>query len=255
MKKNITWFAFGTCLFSTAVFAEDKTLGFDMGLGFNFKQLEYSVVDVKFKPRFNTLVINATTFYSRASITAEHEVMLTSDPIYGADSLGAANTVDFKREDSALTLGYSAWRGLTVFGGYKQGSTTTYALYSALDSQVFTNTASGPFIGVNYGFRIGEGVLGVSFAYADLRGETSLLFLGTGVGTDVPGKTRGSSYGISWSAPLTQELQFRLSLKTNRYRFTVNDPAQDLAGIASPAVILNTDENYTILGISFSKQF
>lgn len=254
MKKNIMWFVLGACLFSSTGFAEDKTLGFDMGLGFNSKKLEYSVADVKFKPRFNTLAINATTFYSRASITAEHEVMLTSDPIYGADAFGAANTVDFKREDSALTLGYNAWRGLTVFGGYKQGSTTTYALYPA-DSQVFTNTASGPFIGVNYGFRIGDGVLGVSFAYADLRGETSLLFLGSSVGTDVPGKTRGSSYGISWSAPLTPELQFRLSLKTNRYKFTVNDPAQDVTGISSPAVILNTDEDYTILGISFSKQF
>ncbi len=254
MNKKMRWFLLGTCLLSTPVFAEDKTLGFDTALGFNFKQLEYSVVDVKFKPRFNTLAVNATAFHGRTYVTAEHEVMLTSDPIYGADGTGAASTVDFKRQDSALTIGYNAWRGLTVFGGYKQGSTDTYLLFPA-DSQVFTNTASGPFVGVNYGFRIGEGALGVSFAYADLRGETSLLFLGSAVGTDVPGKTRGSSYGISWSAPLTQELQFRLSLKVNRYKFTVNDPAQDLAGIASPAIILNTDENYTILGISFSRQF
>lgn len=256
MKKKIAWLFLGACLQASAAMAEDQAAGGSVGLGFVTKRLDYNLYTLKVNPTTNALALNGTLFYGRTYASVEHEVQVTGDTAYQFSSGGGvATTNEFDRRDSGLTIGYNIWRGLSIFGGYKYGATQVTSLATS-DSQEFTNRASGPFLGLSYGFRIGEGVLGVSIAYANFKAMLEHRFLGpTTTGTDIPSKTTGNSYGISWSAPLTKELHYRLSLKTNRYKFTVNDPNQDVAGVGPPAGAFNSDEKYTIFGISISKQF
>jgi len=259
MNKNIAWLCLGNCLLGSAAVADDNTSGGEIGLSFNVKRLEFNIPILHVNPDFNTLAINASRFYGRTYLSAEHEILVTDDTAYVFNTGGGVqNTLAFDRKDSGLTVGHNVWRGLSVFGGYKYGATTITALSASSDSQEFTNKTSGPFVGVSYGFRLGDGVLGVSIASADFKTKTEWRFLGpdgAATGPDIPGKTTGNSYGVTWSAPLTKELQYRLSLKINRYKFSVDDPNGDIVGTSQPAGIFNTDENYTIYGIAISKQF
>lgn len=253
MKKALALLCLGTFLAGTTVVAEEKIYGIDVGLGFNRKQLEYSFIDIDANPIFNTMAINATGFYKNAYIAGEYEILLTDDTNYEAEKGGSVTVLVFERKDANLTAGYNVWRGLSIFGGYKYGATIAVAQPPV--QQKIVSSELGPFAGISYGHRLGSGALGISIAYADMDGEVRVKFMGTGTSTDIPGKTRGLSYGLSWSAPLTDQIDYRLGIKVNRYQFKVDDPSQDVLGTSRPAGDFNTDENFTIYSIMLSRQF
>lgn len=144
------------------------------------------------------------------------------------------------REDYAVTFGKKFLENrLGLYGGYKAGTSQA----SGDQGQVLSFKEDGFFVGVNYGWRIGDkGVLSVNLAYADLNGDlkedvnnpafASPAVLATPLDTDASSDAQGLSYGISWSSRLTQTLSYSLALDAKTYTF---DNVRDVNPNALPS--------------------
>jgi hypothetical protein len=76
---------------------------------------------------------------------------------------------DFLRNDLTLTVGYVLPNNITVFGGYKSG-TTEYTDWLSVDTTTKFE-ASGPYFGAGIGMPVGEGVLSFNGAIAVLSAD------------------------------------------------------------------------------------
>jgi hypothetical protein len=238
-----------TCLLPATTMAESD-LQIGGAVGSQSKQLKYQFAGIRINPTFQTLVYSLTASYGKFFSTAEVETMIQGDTQYvGNVGLATTTIIESKRSDSALTLGYNLWRGLSIFGGYKTGETESNL--SPTDGGVLKLNFSqkGPFAGIAYGQSIGsKGTLAVSAAYASLNGDANVVFYGKGAEFVSGGSTSGLSYGLSWTGALSEKGYYRLSYKINKYKFKDKD-------FGFEGKDLSTDEDYRITGLAVGTSF
>ena len=237
------------CILPATAMAEN-TLQVGGSVGIQTRNLEYQFLGIKIKPTFQTVAYSLAATHGRMFANLELEAMIEGDTQYIRDVVNnRTTTIESKRSDSAATLGYNLWRGLSVFAGYKLGETESNL--SPADGGVlkFIFSQKGPFAGVAYGQSIGsKGSIAISTAYASLRGEADVQFIGTGSSFITGGTTSGLSYGISWTGVLSERAYYRLSLKTNSYKFKDKD-------LGFEGKDLSTDEDYRIFGLAVGTSF
>jgi hypothetical protein len=155
------------------------------------------------------------------------------DSFYGVDdSFERDHNANFSRQDYAINLSYSIDRLfnrhlglLSVFIGYKVGrtrigGTRRYFLVNQENRIRFNEETDiktkGPTIGIAYGWPIGESsVLGIKVARAMLEGDYDSNL------QTVTIKPHGWTFGLNWSAPITNRLTYRLSLDGYSYPMSV----------------------------------
>jgi hypothetical protein len=203
------------------------------------------------------LSLNASTTLADADIAEEEDI-------------GEAS-----RKDLDLTLGYRIGKNWSIFSGYKYGKTDMRFIPRDLDeieeddeeeeSQDIPELSNesysqkGPFIGASYSWQFEKaGRLSLSVAYAYLKATNNFS-----ANTDeeeeedepaefddltgqVTGDTKGFSYGLSWTMPLSTNLLFQT-------RFKVNDYQQDI--IVDDARFNDIDETFTSLHVGLAYVF
>ncbi|MFT4938759.1 MAG: hypothetical protein ACI88A_001788 [Paraglaciecola sp.] len=202
------------------------------------------------------LSLNASTTLADADIAEEEDI-------------GKASRKDFD-----LTLGYRMSENWSVFSGYKYGKTDMRFIprdfdeieeddeEDALATPEFSNESysqKGPFIGASYSWKFEKaGSVSLSVAYAYLNATNNFS-----ANTDdeeeeeeptefddltgqVKGDTKGFSYALSWTMPLSTNLLFQT-------RFKVNDYQQDI--IVDGTRFDDIDETFTSLHVGLAYVF
>lgn len=182
------------------------------------------------------------------------------------------------RKDLDLTLGYRVTNNWSVFAGFKYGKTEMTFVPRDIDeeeededeedeSELTSSTGplkesyaqNGPFAGVSYSWQFEKaGSLSLSVAYASLNATNNFS-----ANTDeeeeededtefddltgrVKGDTKGFSYGLSWTMPLSNNLLFQT-------RFKINDYQQDI--IVDGERFTGIDETFTTLHVGLAYVF
>ena len=183
------------------------------------------------------------------------------------------------RKDLDLTLGYRVTKNWSLFAGYKYGKTEMTFVPRDIDEEIDEEededeeqegqdtvelinesySQKGPFIGASYSWRFEKaGSLSVSLAYASLTATNNFS-----ANTDeeeeeeeeaefddltgqVKGDTKGFSYGLSWTMPLSSNLLFQT-------RFKINDYQQDI--VVDGERFEDIDETFTTLHIGLAYVF
>jgi len=168
---------------------------------------------------------------------------------------GGITTVD--RDDMSFTLGFNAWRGLNMFAGYMRGETkltpdigcswVAGAVVETCDPTQNPNGLSnlaflqnylgaggayrqkyveeGPYIGASYAWQIAEaGSLSFSAAYADMNGKyTDNYDPASNLNFIYKGKSTGSSFGLTWTAPLGESSNYFFDIRQQKYNMSADD--------------------------------
>lgn len=193
-------------------------------------------------------------------LSANFQSSLQDADISEEEDLGSAS-----RSDIDITLGYQLTRNWTLFAGYKHGKTDMQFTPRDSDEEdeiVVSNESykhKGPFIGFNYSWRFeNAGSLSLSLAYASLTATNNFA-----ANTDeeeeddeeiefddltgrVNGDTKGFSYGINWTMPISSNLLFQT-------RFKINDYQQDI--IVDGQSFNNVDVDFTSLHVGLAYVF
>ncbi|GAC13798.1 outer membrane beta-barrel protein [Aliiglaciecola lipolytica] len=179
-------------------------------------------------PSLNVPIIFAV---DKWQLSANLQTTLKDADISEEEDVGKAS-----RNDLDITLGYQLSSNWTVFGGYKYGKTKIQFTPRDIEDDEelsITNESygqKGPFIGVGYHWRFEKaGSLSFSVAYAKLNATNDFSkntdeeeadeapefddLTGT-----VTGDTKGFSYSMSWTMPLSTNLLFQTRLKINDYQ-------------------------------------
>jgi hypothetical protein len=205
------------------------------------------------------LALNASSTLADADIAEEEDV-------------GKAS-----RKDLDLTLGYRVTKNWSLFAGFKYGKTEMTFIPRDFDEEVdeeeedeseapdtveLTDESylqKGPFIGASYSWQFEKaGSLSVSVAYASLdttnnfsantdeEEEEEELTEFDDLTGKVKGDTKGFSYGLSWTMPLSSNLLFQT-------RFKINDYQQDI--VVDGERFENIDETFTTLHVGLAYVF
>ncbi|WP_299079455.1 outer membrane beta-barrel protein [uncultured Paraglaciecola sp.] len=206
---------------------------------------------------------------------------LTDADIAEEEDIGKAS-----RKDLDVTLGYRVDKNWSLFAGLKYGKTDMAFVPRDLDEEIEEDneldldeddgpdevdapdivelsnesySQKGPFIGVSYSWRFEKaGSLSVSLAYASLEAtnqfsantddddEEDELPEFDDLSGRVKGDTKGFSYGLSWTMPLSSNLLFQT-------RFKINDYQQDI--MVDGERFENIDETFTTLHIGLAYVF
>ena len=196
------------------------------------------------------LALNASTTLADAEIAEEEDI-------------GEAS-----RKDVDLTLGYQMTKNWSIFSGYKYGKTEMRFIPRDADEEDASATPEisnesysqkGPFIGASYSWQFEKaGRLSLSAANAYLDATNNFA-----ANTDeeeeeeeptefddltgqVKGDTKGFSYGLSWTMPLSSNLLFQT-------RFKINDYQQNI--IVDGARFDDIDETFTTLHVGLAYVF
>jgi hypothetical protein len=178
------------------------------------------------------------------------------------------------REDMSLTFGYNVFSSLNIFIGYMRGETAltpdpflnhnTFFLNKAYltEDERFngrnvpryeqTYVEAGPYIGLSYAWKIADaGTLSASAAYADLNGvykDNADCLINTCTRFDWEGKSKGTSLGLTWTAPLGENSSYFLDLRRQAYKMDGKDQTGLFTGQS-----VTTDE--TMQGLTAGVQF
>jgi len=205
------------------------------------------------------LALNASSTLTDADIAEEEDV-------------GKAS-----RKDLDLTLGYRVTKNWSLFAGFKYGKTEMAFTPRDFDEEVdeeeedeseapdtveLTDESylqKGPFIGASYSWKFEKaGSLSVSVAYASLDAtnnfsantdeeeEEEELTEFDDLTGKVKGDTKGFSYGLSWTMPLSSNLLFQT-------RFKINDYQQDI--VVDGERFEDIDETFTTLHVGLAYVF
>jgi hypothetical protein len=219
--------------------AQDK-LAFSTAVDMNYKRLTLTAVSGtttnEFRPELWTLGVSPSLAYRRVFLSLGFERTLGEGSTTGYITNGTVwSDRRYTRSENNGTLGYNLWEGLSVFGGYLNNVTkTTFTNFTVGSAGLLSygaakNQEYGPYCGLGYSHQFGQtGSVAASYAYLK----------GTGRFTqDIPsnasnsqfrsqvsdGDVTGSSFGLSWSAPLAGSVYYRLGYKGTRYDFTFVD--------------------------------
>ena len=202
------------------------------------------------------LALNASSTLANADIAEEEDI-------------GEAS-----RKDLDLTLGYRVTKTWSVFAGYKYGKTEMTFIPRDIDEEIDEEegeeqdtlemtdesySQKGPFIGASYSWQFEKaGSLSLSVAYASL-GATNIFSANTDEEEEadeltefddltgqIKGDTKGFSYGLSWTMPLSSNLLFQT-------RFKINDYQQDI--VVDGKRFKDIDETFTTLHVGLAYVF
>lgn len=201
----------------------------------NYKTVSFQVGDKSFDPNYVTFDLGLTLAYRGFYLSGNYDVSLKDFVTLNSTPSGSGGVdnliLTFSREDVTATFGYNVWKAMNVFIGYRQGQTSVIALSDLTGTTLqparnseLTFQTKGPFIGVSYGFAMGNsGILQLSAAYASMSGEStvfSLLSNGTSESEISKGPARGYSIGVGWSGTLEGTLVYTVAYKFSNYKFT-----------------------------------
>lgn len=196
-----------------------------------------------------TLAVGFVVAYDRFYVSLKYENSFESNA--DSDVPGTA-AIDFSaspplvtkaetavtRTDFSIAFGYNAWRGLNVFVGYLDGETeltpdpittpdgaTNFAQNQwEKDGSTYRQTyqETGGFVGVSYGWVIGEaGTISVSGAYAFMEGTYKDNYYAGKFRYE--GDSQGLSLSVTWSAALTDHVGYFVDLRRQAYDFDGDD--------------------------------
>jgi hypothetical protein len=215
MKKVPVWFLLGSLALAAPAWAQDDTDSavFRTGLG---------VTSLKFTDRngnasthrFGIVDFGASKSFGGVFVGFDTELPFNQGGSAGSPAPTATDqnaTTDelVQMEDADLTLGYGFKNQLSVFTGWH------YARYDFWrNGTLFSRqTDRGPFLGLGYGFSVGKsGQLSASLAYGDFNSDT-------GAG---PGKSTGTSVGLTWTSDFRHGLSWYARLKWLDYKFKLD---------------------------------
>lgn len=224
MRKSRLTLGIAVLIFPTTLLA-DSDLRLSASTAINFKTGEYvpkSDPDTGFKFTNTTLDLALILSTSRFFVALNYDSVLKED--YTVINKGTIE-VEITRRDEGLTIGYDVYRGLNVLLGYKIGETEQQTVRTnGMTAKSGSYFDKGPFVGLSYGYNLGAvGTLSASVAYANLKGEISVLNQLTQVSQSTGGTTSGLSYGIKWSKDVRDGTTLSIGYKQNKYRFVDKD--------------------------------
>nr|ABB79943.1 hypothetical protein [uncultured bacterium pES01019D12] len=256
--NTLTFFGFIT-VFSNAHSAdifEDTNFIFGASLGYtNFDFPEKLDHDITFPSAF----LMAAATLDKWQLSVNGGFSLKDANISEEEDTGKAS-----RDDIDLTLGYAVTQNWALFTGYKSGSTKMDFTSRESEDEGNPDTHSekyshkGPYAGLSYTHRFERaGSLSFSVAYASLD-ATNIFKANTDDDDEeeepefddltgrVNGKTKGFSYALSWTMPLSGQLLFQTKFKINDYQQDIDFEGQRFKGI---------DETYTSLHVGLAYVF
>jgi hypothetical protein len=248
--------------------AEEAGFSYSAGVDLNYKKLDFEFSSggppVRYKPDLWMLGISPSVAYGKFFLTVGLERSLsdgTTTDIQNTSTVTAPNLIDARvnRQENSVTLGYNVWAGLSVFAGYMKNSTDVTANWTNVGngSQLFEKTQyteRGPYGGLGYTHRFeNHSLLSGSFAYLKGRGHIADqdVFIAPNFNNqgNADGDVKGQSYSVTWSAPLTGSLYYRLGVKVTRYDFTYR------FGPSNIAPETTTKQNYDAFTIGLVNYF
>jgi len=177
--------------------------------------------EVSFDVTFNMLGVGGTFYHDKyyVDLSAQHSDKQSDKFVFGAFE----ESLKGDRQDYAITFGMKPLDALSVYVGYKVGISEA----AGNQGTKLKFTEDGYFVGANYSWPVYSGTITVNLAVAQLDGKfeetaapATLGFSAIGaLDLDADSKATGLSYGITWSAPLTERLVYALSLDVNNYTF------------------------------------
>jgi hypothetical protein len=235
MKGTIQAGLVALALAPVCAVAQDK-LAFSAAVDLNYKELMYSTVFVntstgvatvnEFEPKLWTLNFSPSLAWHGFFLTVGLERSLGEGSTSGQTS-GGYQDRRYSREENSITAGYDVWRGITLFAGYLDNKTTTNTTQIQNNVTTLSTTElaeKGPYYGVGYSYRFaGGGSIAASIAVTRADGSSTTRSSNPQNSNQGNGDVEGTSYGLSWSAPLTGSLFYRLGVKATRYDFTFTD--------------------------------
>ncbi|ALG68130.2 hypothetical protein [Beggiatoa leptomitoformis] len=183
---------------------------------YSYRNFEYSVGGAGgVEGSINSVGLGVTAIYQQfyVDIAGEENPNASEEE---TNNLLFTNTVDFDRNDVALSLGYAINDSISTFIGYKYGkSTITARPNSPFAGEEISLTGYGAFIGAGGGWSVRNwGFISFSAAYAQLDSTYRDLTVDV-----VDGNARGTSLSIKWKAPLTENFFYDFSLIRHDYRY------------------------------------
>lgn len=154
-----------------------------------------------------------------------------------ADSEGDKS--DFERTDLTLTAGYVFQNNVTVFGGYKTG-TSEFSNWANDPGFSEEFTADGIYGGAGINFPLGGNVLSLNAALALLDGEYS-----DNGGFTATADTIGISFGAGYNIPMSKTAG--IVIKANYQSYDYDDwtsAGTNLDGVNANESILGVDVGY-----------
>lgn len=173
------------------------------------------------------------------------ETLSMYDP--GTGPIWTITQDSYERSEAALTIGYRVYSGgnnigpVNVFVGYLNGNSAWRSTDFTYDTSVVPSTyqfsvyryifsENGGYIGANYSQPFGEkGTLSLSAAYALLDGNLGILS-SWGDNFDYISDATGYSLGITWTGPITGNLNYRVGMKHVKYDFNVTKFRDNISG-------------------------
>jgi hypothetical protein len=235
LHSRICWLAFVASLnpMSSALAEKPVDLHFIGGMSLGYSNFDFPA-KLDHDLTFPVYQINGAVAYKKFYV-----VVNLADSLSDANVSEEEDTGDASRYDRDISLGYQVTANWGVFVGYKTGKTEIdYQTREALDEggPVSTREESykqeGPFAGVSYALKFDQaGKLTLSLAYADL--DATNKFARDVEGDDeedtkepefddltgtVRGDSKGLSYGVRWSIPVSGNLLYYASFKINDYQ-------------------------------------
>ncbi|HDN26853.1 MAG TPA: hypothetical protein ENG03_07110 [Thioploca sp.] len=192
------------------------------------------------------LGVGATLVYDKWAVDAYYQTTNTMDiddsgtfPVVGTSEVSYTRNTELKRQDFALTAGYSLLRNWSLSFGYKYGDTSYDWTDQERDGKggnvgtAFKENnfvAKGPFIGIGYNLPLWKGVLAFNVAAALLEGEITTSRVHEPGGSEVKLSYRernelvkasatGLTLGVNWNQPITERLSYSILLQGFKYDF------------------------------------
>ncbi len=244
---------------SNALAAKPVDLHFVGGLSLGYSDFDFPE-KLDHRLTFPVYQVNAAVAYKKF-----YAVVNLADNFSDADVSEEEDIGDAGRYDRDISLGYQVTPSWGIFAGYKTGRTTIdYYTREALDeggavsAREESYKQEGIFVGVSYAKKFARaGKLALSLAYADLNATNKFTrdiepdddddaknpefddLTGT-----VKGKSKGLSYGVRWSIPVSGNLLYYASYK-------INDYEQDLTVDGNKYKNIDETISYLTTGIVF----
>lgn len=178
------------------------------------RNFEYSVVNGNVHGHINSLGGGVTGIYRSfyIDLSGERNLSVNEESIIN----GLSNTIELERTDFAASMGYAINGSISTFVGYKYGkSTLTELAFSPFAGAKTSLEGKGWFIGAGGGWQVYDwGTFSFSAAYAKMVANYNSFSFGT-----AEGDASGTSLGIKWKAPLTNNLYYDLSLIRHDYYY------------------------------------
>jgi hypothetical protein len=238
------------------VWAEDSDINIIGGFSYQQKTLEFTI-----NPQLINFQQSSANFQIGAATRGFYVLYEMERPFSQYATILAPGNADnvfeyiLEREDDTLTLGYNFWKSMNVFIGHKSGVTKIQFLptVGSGEGYSFEYDDGGPFIGVSYSFDFGaSGLLGVSVAYADMPTTFTLTELsGVGGVESTSGSTTGTSFGIKWTGPFTDQVDYSIGYKLSKYEFK----DETLTSDNNNGNGWSTDQTYSTFYVGLSKLF